>query len=98
MNFIASSLFTLVSENANFVRTERVYMLGSDRKVVVSIKHNSHIYADAYVLEPHDAVWYDGDGEEHVERREWLRVSHDDDAPVELLLARAYGALMCYRA
>ena len=98
MSFIASSLFTLVSEKANRVRTERVYMLGSERKVVVYLRHDNHISADAYVLEPHDAVWYDGDGEEHVERREWLHVSHDSDVPMELLLARAYGALMCYRA
>ena len=98
MSFIASTLFTLVSENTNKVRTERTYMLGSERKVVVSLKYNNHICADAYVLEPHDATWYDCDGVEHVERRDWLRISHDDDAPVELLLARAYGALMCYRA
>lgn len=99
MENIAATLFVVESEVENRLWVERTYTLGSDRKVVVrDSKLTERISADAYIRDPHDHVWYDGDGEERVERREWRLVSHDTDAPRDVLLARAWGVLMCYRA
>ena len=106
--FAATDFMTLVdvecSNGSAITREKRTYMMGDKRKVVVDFTHIhdsgiKRVRVAAFILDPHEYVWYDSDGEERIDQCEWRCVWRDkaDDASHDMLLAQAYGVLACVR-
>lgn len=114
-NNIVTEMLTLTESNRKegerFAIEERIYSIGSKRRIVVKIREyhacawagESSASIHAEMFDPHNYLYWDGE-EEHVCHSDWRmvfnenvsRVMHREiEGRIELALAQAYGVLVC---
>ena len=89
-----------VTPNGAKFKEFRTYTVGSKRKIVVSettINGHYNVRVMASVYDPYDYVAYNGEHEweAHEEWRLVFMASSGNEQDRELLMAQAYGVLMC---